>query len=169
MRGPLRGEFFKWLLMNTNALKASIGLLWPCLGPLSVTMLWRPNNSFLLVERGWKSRLLIKKVPNHIVLGFGFCLQVFQEQCKFWTPLKAHWRMSGQVLSAQIITPWSQKTQQILTWWWLRCLPLHFLPDLNKSSVVGIRICVFGRKSIASTPMAMSPNYLASYVCSIHI
>jgi hypothetical protein len=61
MRGPLRGEFFKWLLMNTNALKASIGLLWPCLGPLSVTMLWRPNNSFLLVETGYEDQRLLRR------------------------------------------------------------------------------------------------------------
>ncbi len=40
-----------------------IVLLWPCLGPLSITMSWRPNNSFLLVEIGWRSGLL-RKVPN---------------------------------------------------------------------------------------------------------
>jgi hypothetical protein len=44
------------------------------------------------------------------------------------------------VLSAQIMILWSWT---LLTWWWLRWLPLHFPPDLsNKSSVVITRICV---------------------------
>jgi hypothetical protein len=60
------------------------------------------------------------------------------------------------VLSAQIMILWSR------TWSWrLRWLPFHLPPDLSKSSVGVTRICVFG-KHIASAPMPMSYNYLAS-------
>jgi hypothetical protein len=53
--GPLKGEFLKRLLMNTNALKPQIGLIFGLAlnwASLSVTISWRQNNSFLLVETG---------------------------------------------------------------------------------------------------------------------
>jgi hypothetical protein len=101
-----------------------------------------------------------KQHVAHIFLGLGFSSR------HSWSSAnsKLHWRVAGRCANQcrqLIITLWFQ-TQQILAWWLLRWLLLYFRPDLHKSSAVDIKImCMFG-KHIASAPMALVPNHLAS-------